>query len=126
MNTSNQLKYNKTWKQKNKDKVIVQNRTWKQRHPEMVKQQRIRYLDKKIHKEIDENPEYLDKLKGKLLYEFDRLTRLMFKSVLPDFCENCGATEDLHIHHKQYVYPIVKEDLIRLCRRCHIEEHQKV
>lgn len=46
--------------------------------------------------------------------------------MLPKECVACGSKEDLHIHHKRYKYPIRITDLVRLCRRCHVEIHQKV
>lgn len=103
-----------------------QNRKWRKKYPEKVKIQRMKYLDRKLKKKIVKDPSYLDKLKGKLLSDFDRLTRLMFKDKLERKCQNCDSFEDLHIHHKQYKYPIVKEDLVVLCRRCHILEHQRI
>lgn len=102
-----------------------QKRRYRQKYPEKVKEKRIRYLDKKIRKRLEQEPEYLDKLKGKLLMQFDRLTRLMFKDKLPRICQECKAEEDLHIHHIRYVYPINPKDLMVLCRRCHILEHQR-
>lgn len=103
-----------------------QSRRYRKKHPEKIKAQRIRYLDKQLRKRIEEEPAYLDKLKGKLLSDFDRLTRLMFKDKLERKCQDCGSIEDLNIHHKQYKFPIVKEDLVVLCRRRHVLEHQRV
>ena len=102
-----------------------QRRRYKKKYPEKVKEERRRYLDRKIKKKIEQDNSYLDNRKNHLIQEFNNLTRLMYNDILPRRCENCGDKDDLHIHHKRYVYPIVKEDLIRLCRRCHIEEHQK-
>lgn len=103
-----------------------QNKRWRKKYPKKVKEMRVKYLDKKLQKRIKEDSSYLDKLKGKLLSDFDRLTRLIFKDKLERKCKNCGSFEDLHIHHKQYKYPIVKEDLVVLCRRCHMLEHQRI
>ena len=103
-----------------------QRRRYNKRHPEKVKEHRMKYLDRKLQKRIKENPNYINKLKGKLLGDFNRLTRLMFKDKLERKCQDCGSFEDLHIHHKQYKYPIVKKDLVVLCRRCHHLEHQRV
>ncbi len=103
-----------------------QRRRYNQRHPEKVREHRRKYLDRKLQKRIKEDPNYLDKLKGKLLSDFDRLTRLMFRDKLERKCQDCGSIEDLHIHHKQYKYPIIKKDLVVLCRRCHYLEHQRV
>ena len=103
-----------------------QRRRYNKKHPEKVREHRRKYLDRKLQKRIKEDPNYIDKLKGKLLSDFDRLTRLMFRDKLERKCRNCGSFEDLHIHHKQYKYPIVKEDLVVLCMRCHHLEHQRV
>lgn len=103
-----------------------QKRRWRKKYPEKVKEEKRKYLDRKLQKRIKENPSYLDKLKGKLLSDFDRLTRLIFKDKLEMKCRNCGSLKDLHIHHRQYKYPIVKEDLVILCMRCHVLEHQRV
>ena len=103
-----------------------QKKLYNQRHPEKVKEQRKRYLDRKIKKRIEEEPEYLNKLSGRLLSEFDKLTRLLYDSQLPRYCEICGGITDIQIHHMQYIYPIQLKHLIRLCRRCHNLEHQKL
>jgi len=103
-----------------------QNKRYRKKYPEKVKEQKRKYLDRKLQKRIKEDPKYLDKLKGKLLMDFDRLTRLMFRDKLERKCQDCGSIEDLHIHHKQYKYPIVKKDLVVLCRRCHHLEHQRI
>lgn len=99
-----------------------QRQRWRKKYPEKVKEQRIKYLDRKFKK----NPDSIKKLQGRILQEFDKLTRLTFDDLMPRYCEICGSTDDLHIHHKQYVLPIVKKDLQRLCRRCHVLEHQKI
>ena len=103
-----------------------QRRRYRQRYPEKAKEHRRKYLDRKLQKRIKEDPNYIDKLKGKLLSDFSRLTRLMFGNKLEMKCRDCGSIEDLHIHHKQYKYPIVKKDLVVLCRRCHHLEHQRI
>lgn len=103
-----------------------QRRRYRKKYPEKIKDERRKYLDKKLRKEIKENPEVLEKIKGKLLSQFDKLTRLTFDDKLPKRCEDCGISVDLHIHHMQYVYPIELKHLIRLCRRCHVLEHQKL
>ena len=107
-------------------RIREQSKRWKKENPEKVKIQRIRYLDKKLRKRIEKNPKYLDKLKGNLLLDFDKLTRLLFKDKLKRECKNCGSKEDLHIHHKKYIFPIKEEDLVVLCRRCHVLEHQRI
>jgi len=112
--------------EKRRQQKREQKRRYRKRHPEKVAEQRIKYLDRKIKKRIKQDPTYLDKLKGKLLSDFDRLTRLIFKDKLGTQCKNCGSITDLHIHHKQYRIPIVKEDLVLLCRKCHHLEHQRV
>lgn len=58
--------------------------------------------------------------------EFSRLTRCLFDNKLPKICKNCGELEDLQIHHINYDYPIKKKYLVRLCRRCHVLEHQRL
>lgn len=105
------------------------NRRWRQKYPEKVRLQRRNYLERKLIKSIKENPVYLDKLKGKLLGEFERLTRIMFDDKLPRRCADCGCfdvSDDLQIHHIRYVFPIVEGDLVRLCRCCHVLEHQRI
>lgn len=39
----------------------------------------------------------------------------------PCSCENCGKTEELHAHHKDYAK---KLDVNWLCRLCHAEIHK--
>ena len=103
-----------------------QRRRYRQKYPEKVKERRRRYYDKKIKQKVEQDPTYLEKLKGKLLHHFDRLTSLTFRDKLVMVCKGCGDETDLHIHHIRYVYPIKESDLKVLCRRCHTLEHQKV
>ena len=88
--------------------VAEQNKRYRKKHPEIIKKCRINYSRKQ------------------LLIHFSKLTRLLFKDILPRKCFHCGSKEDLHIHHKEYRYPIRETDLIVLCRSCHREEHQKL
>lgn len=99
-----------------------QRRRWRQKYPAKVREERKRYLDRKFQK----NPELLNKLKGQILSDFERLSRIMYDSELSKICEMCGSVEDLHIHHKRYSYPIVKEDLMRVCRNCHVFIHRQI
>jgi hypothetical protein len=40
-------------------------------------------------------------------------------------CQNCGADDDLQVHHISYgnVFDEQPEDLVTLCIRCHKREH---
>lgn len=102
-----------------------QRRRYREKYPEKIKEQRIKYLDNKIKKRVMDQPEYMEELKTKLIRDFQKLTRLLFSDILPPYCEQCGAKESLEIHHLAYKYPIQRQDLMRLCRKCHIEAHQK-
>ena len=105
---------------------IEQQRRYRRKYPEKVKEMKRRYYERKIIKKIQENPELVIKFEKKLYKQFVSLTRLQWKNKLPKNCENCGISEDLQIHHKQYKYPIERIDLLVLCKRCHTEEHQKI
>lgn len=40
-------------------------------------------------------------------------------------CQKCGSSENLQVHHKDYVgngREVIKEDLITVCERCHRKE----
>ena len=102
-----------------------QRRRYRQKYPEKVKEQRKRYYDKKVRERIKDDPKHLEKLKGRLLHQFDRLTSLTFRDKLPGRCRECGEERDLHIHHIRYLYPIKASDLKVLCRECQMLEHQK-
>jgi hypothetical protein len=103
-----------------------QSKRWRRKYPEKVREQRRKYLDRKIIRKFKEDCNFQNKIKEKLRADFGRLTKLMYNDLLPKYCEICGETEDLHIHHKKYEYPILTKDLIRLCRRCHNLEHQRI
>lgn len=122
MTTNAQRKAKRRWIEKNPDKVAAQKARYRKRHPEKTREQRLKYLDRKFKV----NPELMKKLKGQLHNDFNRLTRILFDGVLPKKCAVCSSEWDLQIHHKRYAYPILLEDLERLCRKHHIEEHQKL
>jgi hypothetical protein len=108
----------KKWKRENHEKVLEQKARYRKKHPDMMDASRIRFLEKKFI----ENPDFVPK--GELRNDFDRLTRLLFDDKLPKKCEICGSISELQIHHKQYKYPIVIEDLVRLCREHHLGKHR--
>jgi len=88
--------------------------------------ERIAYLTRRFDKLFKEDSNF-DVLKDKRIRgDFTRLTRLLFDSVLPRKCAECGTIHELQIHHRKYRYPIIEEDLTRLCKRDHHEEHQKI
>lgn len=85
-----------------------------------------KYLERKFQKELESNKvEMLNKVEGSLRLHLNKLTRILFNHV-PKICEVCGGTEYIQIHHKRYTYPIEKKDLMWLCEKHHIEEHQKI
>lgn len=106
--TAKQMEYNRRWKTNNKEKVAAQMRRYRNRHPEKFKALSKLSVEKKIIKNIGE------------------LTRNLFNDKLPKYCEKCGSTKDLNIHHKRYTYPIIKSDLVRLCHKCHVETHNEL
>ena len=100
----------------------AQRQRYREKYPDRIKEQRRKHLEKKFAQKVGA-VEFLEK---RMRGDFCRLTRLMFDDVLEKKCASCGTERDLQIHHRQYRLPIVQEDLVRLCRRCHVEEHQRV
>lgn len=98
-----------------------QRRRYRQKYPDKIRESKRKHLEKAFKLRGDG----VQILEGRLRTDFGRLTRLTFDDVLERRCELCGSERDLQIHHKRYVFPIVSEDLMRLCRRCHVEEHQR-
>jgi len=43
-------------------------------------------------------------------------------------CEHCGAKRNVEPHHVDYknLYDVILDDLITLCRRCHVLEHERI
>lgn len=103
-----------------------QRKRWRQKYPDKAKEERRKYLERKLLKKISEDPGYISNIENRLKIQFGRLTRILWDKELPKHCENCNSIDDLHIHHIQYKYPIERKDLKRLCRRCHVLEHEKV
>lgn len=128
--------YVKNWVIQNRDKVAEYNKKQRTSNPDLIKRCqknsikkkpevycniRIRTLSKKIEEKINRNESYLD---NKLLrMRFAELTKLIYADKLPKYCEICKSTTSLAIHHKNYDYPILKENIIRLCRPCHNKSH---
>lgn len=101
---------------------------WKllrERNPEKYQKLRKKGYINYVKRKLEKNPLLIRDEKFRRIW-FGKLTRLLFGDILPKKCSVCGTREDLQIHHIKYVYPIKKEDLIRLCRRHHIEEHQRI
>ena len=98
--------------------------------PEQYKQKRRdqnqKYIEKKFKEELKHNKkEMIEKVEKAMIPLLNKLTRILYDHQIPKRCENCGATEDLHLHHIRYTYPIDRKDIKRLCRQCHVLEHQK-
>lgn len=62
-----------------------------------------------------------------LKYEHWRVIRTKFISERGGKCEDCGTTENLHIHHMHYrtIGKEKKEDVEILCANCHEYKHLK-
>ena len=86
----------------------------------------MRCADKKLREAIENNPDVLLKEDAKLRNQLARLTRILYDDKLPPRCEECGSARNLQIHHIRYAYPIVQQDLMRLCHQCHVLEHQRI
>jgi len=110
----------------NNERKKEYNREYTRKHPDVVARQRINYATRKIEEKLKIDPGYEIKLDRKIRNEFAKLTRLKFNNILPELCEICGSRRNLEIHHIHYIYPIVKDDIIRLCYECHKNEHQKI
>ena len=94
-------------------------RTPKQK--EASKRQKKRYFKKKLS-QIDK----IDSTNKEIKFFINSLTRILYSDILPKECKLCGTTEDLHIHHIRYKYPIKEGDLVRLCRKCHHNIHRMI
>lgn len=103
-----------------------QRRRYRRKYPDKLREQKKRYLDKMFKKKLDDDPEYFIVIEKRLKMLFCKLTKMFFDDVLPKECYVCKSTEDLQIHHIRYCYPVQEKDIVRLCRRCHVLEHQKI
>jgi hypothetical protein len=43
------------------------------------------------------------------------------KLLIPNPCQSCGSTEEIHAHHDDYSKPL---QVTWLCRKCHIQHHK--
>ena len=117
---------NLLWKKKNpKGNAIIANR-WRYKHPVEWRQSAIKTLTKKFIQLKSENGNLFQERVKKnkdLLRRFHNLTEFLFATELGKICMLCGSNKHLHIHHKKYDYPIVKDDLLLVCARCHLILH---
>jgi len=63
---------------------------------------------------------------GMTLREYRIKSYGLFDSELPKRCESCGSEKKLHIHHITYDYPILRENLMRLCNTCHTKLENEI
>lgn len=101
-----------------------------------------KYTKRELTKEEKERKTDLDVYKNKMRYK--KRKTFPYSKQLKDkrwfafrekvfkkkgrFCEICGSTENLQVHHKKYRYPLLAweykmKDVMVLCRRCHAEIH---
>ena len=78
------------------------------------------FWNKRTHKKLWGNKEYKKYIKSK---EWQEKRALKIEEV--GFCQKCGATENLHVHHLTYEnFKNEKpEDLQVLCKDCHMKVH---
>jgi len=92
-------KYYKIWRRKNPDKFRETLRRYRQKHPEKFA---IYQKNKKDKSNL----------------------RIDIINILGNKCMKCNSTDNLEIHH--LTYPVTKiNDLIILCKKCHIDTHNK-
>ena len=109
------LNYDARWRAKNRHKIKATNsrlreyqKEWKQKNKYKIKITDAAYYQKNKHK---------DKLRREVYYYL----RNKFLAEHP-CCDNCKGCVDLEIHHKNYDNNN-PENLIVLCRDCHISKY---
>ena len=122
----------KKWKNANPDKVKDQKRRWRERHKEEIKEtfdkwkkgsDYIEKMRKYNTKRYNNDKEFREKLKIReiALKEFKQ-------GIIDDRgfeCEICHASpENIDLHHIEYDNKI--ENLILLCRGCHMKVHKGI
>lgn len=99
-------------------------RSWRKRHRELDTERTREY-----HETNKTKPGYYEKRREqhrKTLAKYpekQKARELAHKhkaEIKKTSCENCGAKENLHMHHPDYTKPI---DVITLCRQCHVDVH---
>jgi len=123
-------------------KIVIKekNRNWKLNNPKRVKElKRIDYLRHKNYVNR-KNKEWYYKKKNelgftpyKLIQEQKRFGGNRIKALERDnySCQICGSTEKILVHHIDRTgrgslnHNNNLDNLITLCRRCHIKEHKK-
>ena len=100
--------YMKNWRKNNKDKRYLYNKIHYQ-NTESYKQYQNRY-----QKDYIKRKEYALKMKA--------YNQAKYWVPMKGLCEKCKIAEAEHRHHPNYSNP---RKVILLCRKCHLEEHNK-
>ena len=99
----------RTWRAENKERNREYNATYNQT------ERGKRFLKKSIAKWVSNNPE---KVKAHAMV----LNAKKVGDLVPEPCEICGTTDDIHAHHDDYDKPL---GVRWLCRTHHTEHHVK-
>lgn len=125
----------KVYRKENAVAISIRGKTWREKNPELWK--KIEAESKKknfprvfIRMYLEHPDDFKEFVLGNKTRNSDyhRLTVLEWRDVFGDNCECCNVSEDekrLHIHHKIYRYPMLREDLMLLCPKCHKSQHKK-
>lgn len=108
------------WYKKNPEKTRAT--TNKHKQTLLYINSQISFLERFFEKNYPNNPDIIFK-SDRDRSKYQELTRFLFSSLLPLSCEVCDSKQSAHIHHKEYTYPIQRENLQRLCKRCHYKSH---
>ncbi len=139
MNREQRNKYQRIklreWRMKNRVRDLEQKKRWRDTHKEFKRQkdreyskEKKRWLTKRVKgytnnylkeylKDSEKHKKYL--LRQKDNYKFRKKIIFLRKN-----CEVCGGSDNLEMHHKEYVNG-VEQNILLLCRTHHRELHRK-
>src|SRR6056297_3246105 len=87
---------------------------------EYMNERTDKFWNKRTHKKLWGNKEYKKYIKSA---KWQKKRILKLNEI--DYCEMCGSTENLHVHHLTYEHFKNEhmEDLQVLCKKCHMKVH---
>ncbi len=129
------LKYSKKYREENKDKISKYSKKYREENMDKFrnydkkrnKTEKRKSWSKKYNKKYSE--ENKDKIKNykKSKREVIRIASKPLKKILiseKGYCNKCCSKENLELHHIKYINSI--ENVILLCKNCHVKEHNKL
>ena len=110
----------KAYAERNKEKVALAKKTYRENNRGKVKKTNAAYYQKNKDKIVARTKEYREQYPNKYKAHTAVNNAIQHGKLFSEGCECCGADDNTHAHHDDYLKPL---DVRWLCSSCHRKWH---